>query len=188
MWQLGDLNDGVVRLTEKNRTIFVYSMLFFSPNFYFNPDRYRRQNMRKSLVLLNLFALTLLFGCATGYQSTGFSGGYEETQLSENMYEVSFRGNGYTRKKKAADFALLRCAELTLQNGYTHFAIIDKNASNDASLHYNPGSMNVAPSYSIIKKPSSENTIVMLSDVAEDAIAYDAALISSQLKARYGLE
>lgn len=55
----------------------------------------------------------LLAACATGYKPEGFSGGFFELQLSENVYRVSFDGNGYTGSRRAADMALLRSAELT---------------------------------------------------------------------------
>jgi hypothetical protein len=60
--------------------------------------------------------------CATGYKSDGFVGGYSETQLDENVFKVAFRGNGYTRQDRAADFTLLRSAELALKSGYSYFA------------------------------------------------------------------
>ncbi|GIX25986.1 MAG: hypothetical protein KatS3mg122_3217 [Caldimonas sp.] len=66
-----------------------------------------------------------LGGCATTYQPEGFSGGFSETQLDTNVFRVSFRGNGYTRAERAEELALLRSAELTLKNGFTHFVVID---------------------------------------------------------------
>ena len=68
----------------------------------------------------------LLFGCATTYQSDGATGGYSETQLDENVFVVHFSGNGFTKKARAADFALLRSSELTLEHGYKYFVIIEK--------------------------------------------------------------
>lgn len=47
-------------------------------------------------------------GCATGYHARGLSGGFSETQLDENVFEVSFHGNGYTshgREAQARDRA-----------------------------------------------------------------------------------
>ena len=81
----------------------------------------------KNLYIL-LFAVLLIQGCATAYQKSGFAGGYSETQLDENVFRVSFRGNRYTGREKVADFTLLRSAELALENGYQYFAIIDANS------------------------------------------------------------
>ena len=55
-------------------------------------------------------------------QSQGMSGGFSETQLDTNVYTVRFSGNGYTSPSKAADFALLRSAEITLMRGATNIS------------------------------------------------------------------
>ncbi len=39
-------------------------------------------------------------GCSTSYQSDSWTGGYSEIQLADNIYKVSFRGNGYTSRKE----------------------------------------------------------------------------------------
>ena len=51
------------------------------------------------------------------------TGGYEESRLQDDVYRVSFRGNRYTPETDIIDFLYLRCAELTLQADYTHFAV-----------------------------------------------------------------
>jgi len=78
--------------------------------------------MRKLAIAL---AVILLAGCATTYQPKSFTGGYSETQLGENVFQVSFRGNGYTSRERASDFNLLRSAELTLERGFRYFVIVD---------------------------------------------------------------
>ena len=52
-------------------------------------------------------------------------GGYSETQLAENIFTVTFKGNGYTSRERASNFTLLRCAEIAIENGYGYFFIID---------------------------------------------------------------
>lgn len=42
----------------------------------------------KPLLIITLLAV--MFGCATAYQRVGFSGGFSETQLGENVFQVSF--------------------------------------------------------------------------------------------------
>jgi len=66
----------------------------------------------KKLIAIVILAF-ILQGCATSYQKTSFTGGYSETQLDENVFNVSFKGNGYTSRERVADFTLLRSAELT---------------------------------------------------------------------------
>lgn len=79
-----------------------------------------------------------LTSCASPYQSSGFGGGYSETQLSENIFQVNFRGNGYTSSERASDLAMLRCAELTLQNGYSYFALANNQNNVETSTHTTP--------------------------------------------------
>jgi hypothetical protein len=74
-------------------------------------------------------SLMLIVGCATPYQSKGYRGGFSETQLTPDVFRVSFRGNGYTSGERAEDFAMLRAAELSLTNGYNYFALIDETSS-----------------------------------------------------------
>ena len=61
---------------------------------------------------------------ATGFQSTGFAGGFEDAQLAPDIYRVSFSGNAFTSSDRVQDFALLRAAELTLANKAQYFAIM----------------------------------------------------------------
>ncbi len=71
--------------------------------------------MRPALFLrvLPLSAAAFLAACATSYQPDGFSGGYSDMKLGENVWQVDFRGNGYTSSARARDFSLLRAAEIT---------------------------------------------------------------------------
>ena len=77
----------------------------------------------KSLGLAGL--ALLLVSCATTYQPKSFTGGFSSAQLDVNVFQVSFRGNGYTHQERANDFALLRSAEVALENGYEYFSIVD---------------------------------------------------------------
>jgi len=95
--------------------------------------------MKTTNFILALGAVLVLSGCATGYQSTGLTGGYSDTQLAPDVYRVVFRGNGYTAPERAQDFALLRASELTLQRGFTCFAIIDERHSTSPSSFTTPG-------------------------------------------------
>ena len=137
-----------------------------------------------------IFVLSLLFltSCATPYQESGLAGGYDEVQLSENSYQISFRGNGYTSRQRAEDFALLRAAELTLENGFTHFMIINEASDTSTNLVFNPGSLNVAPSYSTVTKPRANNTILMVNQVPDGQFGFDARITSRSMKQKYNIE
>jgi hypothetical protein len=86
-----------------------------------------------------LFLSSLIVGCATGYTSTGFTGGYSETQLAPDVFRVTFRGNGYTSAERVQDFALLRAADLALSNDYTYFGILGEANGGSQSSFTTPG-------------------------------------------------
>ena len=161
----------------------------------------------KYLLILILSSI-LLSGCATTYQSSGFSGGYSETQLDENVFKVAFRGNGYTGRERVADFTLLRSAELSLQNGYKYFVVIDANSYTSNSTHTTPtrsnttanvyGSGNYAygnattttyggQTYNI-SKPSSSNTIVCFKEKPENTFSYNADFIYKNIIKKYNIK
>lgn len=150
----------------------------------------------------------LMQGCATSYQKTGFAGGYSETQLDENVFRVSFRGNGYTGRERAADFTLLRSAELTLENDFQYFAIIDASSDTSHSSYTTParsyttgsvyGSGNNAygsatttttggQTYNI-SKPSASNTIVCFKEKPETVFTYNAKFIYESIAKKYGIQ
>lgn len=76
-----------------------------------------------------LLTITLLIGCTSPYHAKNSQGGYSETQLKPNSFEVRFQGNKSTDPEEAKDFALLRSAELTLEYGYSYFTISEKQDS-----------------------------------------------------------
>lgn len=79
--------------------------------------------------------LTLIVtGCATGYGPKGLLGGYENKQIGDHLYEVKFHGNQHTPKEKTLNFLLYRCAELTLEEGFTHFIILENQSYADVHI------------------------------------------------------
>jgi hypothetical protein len=74
-----------------------------------------------------LLAASLATACASGieYQprTPGSSVGYTDLQLSPNRYRVAFSGNYTTSRDDVELYLFRRAAEVTLQNGYTHFVI-----------------------------------------------------------------
>lgn len=85
---------------------------------------------------LTLTLTLCIAACATAYQPKGLTGGFNETQLSDDSYRVSFTGNGFTDADRATDFFLLRCAELALENGYPYFEISEmQDQSTTGTIH-----------------------------------------------------
>lgn len=76
-----------------------------------------------------LCAATLLAGCATAtpYQPVQNGYGYAEQRLEADRYRVSFLGNNRTSHDAVTDYVLYRAAEITLENGYDYFIVIDRS-------------------------------------------------------------
>lgn len=152
--------------------------------------------MRQWIILI--IAVFIFSGCATKYKPTGFSGGYSETQLGENVFNVSFRGNGYTSRERASDFTLLRSAELSLHNGFEYFIIT--NSEKYTNIHTTPKSYSTSgningSSYNAtttqsggitFRKPSANNTIVCFKEKPKiNDIIYEANFIIKSIKTKY---
>jgi hypothetical protein len=88
--------------------------------------------MRISLIALSA-AACLLASCATAYQPDGVSGGYSDQVRNGNTAQVSFRGNGMTTPETLHSYLLRRCAEVTLQDGYSYFVLVHTEAPNQAN-------------------------------------------------------
>ena len=158
--------------------------------------------------IIILSIMVFIQACSTAYQSRGFSGGFSETQLDENVFKVTFNGNGYTGREKAADFSLLRCAELTLRLGYRYFVVIDADSYVSSGTYTTPTTTNTtASAYSSgnyaygnaqstttggqtynIRKPSSSNVIFMLQEKPDTTFAYSAKFVYQSISEKYGIE
>jgi len=76
---------------------------------------------RRHWLIASLATAALASGCASPYGRNVLAGGYNEKQIDESHYTVSFDGNGYTSPDRVWYFWIYRCAELTKEKGYTHF-------------------------------------------------------------------
>lgn len=91
--------------------------------------------MRMQISLIALSAACLLAGCVTAYQPDGVSGGYSDQLRNGNTAQVSFRGNPLTAPEAVHSFLLRRCAEVTLQDGYSYFVLVHTEAPNENNLY-----------------------------------------------------
>ena len=87
-----------------------------------------------------VLCVSFVIGCATTYQKQGFSGGYTDIQYDKNTFLVTFKGNGYISSEKVSTYALYRCAEITILNGFDYFIIVDSNNLSGTSFVTTPGS------------------------------------------------
>ena len=149
-------------------------------------------------------------GCATGYHGQGFTGGYSDMKLQDNIFKVSFKGNGYSSMERAGDFALLRSSEVTIENGYKYFIVLETNSyvktatistpvtaetTGSVNMYGNTGSYNATTYYSggetyHIRKPATNMTIECFQDkpVNVNGMIYDAEQIRINIKNAYGIK
>jgi hypothetical protein len=133
-------------------------------------------------------AFAFLSGCGSPYGSLG---GFSETKIAPANYRVSFSPYGYTPWDLAYQAGLLRCAMLTMQNGYRYFGVLgieNYGSGNSFSLpgksanaggFYNANTAyNPPQSFSIIW-PQPVLTIRMLKDQIP-GITLDAEIIRNR--------
>lgn len=155
-----------------------------------------------------LFFIVIFTSCVTPYQQQGFRGGFSETQLGENIFQVNFTGNGYTSKMRATDLALLRSAELTLQNDFNYFIIVSSTHDSQVSTYTTPTESHTNGNAYVsgntvygssttttypgntyfIQKPSTINTIMMFKEKPEvNGLVYQAKFICSSIGRKYNV-
>ena len=143
--------------------------------------------MRKLLILT--FILTIV-SCASSYQSKDrgwiFNSvdGFTETQLSDNVYSVRFRGNSATDRQRVDDFTFLRCAELTIENGYSYFVIEDESEETDSNVIGGFGEYGGISTYNY---PEAQKTIRMFKDEPQSG-GFNAFFLRNSIKDKYDIE
>jgi hypothetical protein len=107
-------------------------------------------NPRQVLAAVGAIALLALGGCATStpYQplaaSSAVSGGYADQRLSEGRFRVTFAGNTLTSRERVESYLLYRAAELTVEQGYDWFVVVDREMDHEiereiaSDPHYAP--------------------------------------------------
>jgi len=62
-------------------------------------------------------------------------GGYSEQHPAPDRYIVRFHGNELTARDRVEGYLLYRAAELTIQNGYDWFLIVDRHTEHDTETY-----------------------------------------------------
>jgi hypothetical protein len=105
----------------------------------------------KRLILVALAPAALLAGCATPtpYQPlgapTGVRGGFTEQQIERNRFRVSFSGNQFTSRERVENYLLFRAAELTVQQGFDGFTLVDRETDRRTSIQTTPRPFGAGP-------------------------------------------
>jgi len=85
----------------------------------------------KHVLILTGMAL-LVSACATGPSAygpaNGSTTGFKNTQIQQDRFRVSYTGQSL---EEARDYALLRAAEIAINEGYTHFKVINGYTSDN---------------------------------------------------------
>lgn len=79
-------------------------------------------------------------GCVTPYEQYNMwtGGGFDELQLSENSWKVSFKGTEFDDKDRIYDLCLLRCSELTINSGYKYFSVVTRENTSNVGSYTTP--------------------------------------------------
>lgn len=136
--------------------------------------------------------ILFLFNCATSYQKKSLTGGYEDFHLDSNIYKISFEGNGYTKESEVYNMFLRRCAEVTIENNFEFFDIIEQNSNANTSYYTSSnGNINQVNSNSYqyshqtnttkIKKHSTTGIIKLLKASERNEKSFNARVILNNL-------
>jgi hypothetical protein len=163
----------------------------------------------KKLLTL-LFVAVLLSSCTSYYRAYNrWNGdGYQETFYAPDIVSVSFSGNANTSYENVNDFAMLRAAELALQNNYKYFAVNSTRDLTQQHLKTSAGSSTTTekitekngvevkttekqyypPSTSINEYPKVLLEIQFFNDKPENVIVYESDFVYNSIKSKYRIE
>jgi hypothetical protein len=109
---------------------------------------------RKSAAIIASLALSALMAActtATPYQPNipgqKVSGGFSEQRIESNRFRVNFSGNSLTSRETVEGYLLYRAAELTVEQGYDWFSIVDRNTDANQRTYVNRDPMMMNPWY-----------------------------------------
>lgn len=145
--------------------------------------------MKKSLNCIFTFLVIVFFtACATKYQPLSYTGGYSETRISEDTFNVYFKGNGRVTFERSNDFTLLRSAELAIMNGYNYFEVV--NSNNRTALYLNADISNSGDvNLTSIGKPRTHYLVKFYKNKPLNIInLYEAKFIINSIKTKYDLK
>jgi len=159
-------------------------------------------NGLKTMAVAFLAAVAVA-GCATSYRATNYDGGagFSSTQLGENIFEVRFQGNDFTSSEKASNFALLRAAELTLENGFGYFIVNDDENTRQTGVFTTPVWSSTTYSFAgsttnyyggntySVSTPNARKIIVCFKEKPDwSGPIYDALFVVQSIKGKYAIE
>ena len=146
--------------------------------------------MNKLKFVVMFLCMILITSCAatTYMQAKSPTGeGYYDTLLQQDMYEITFNGNEVTEPTIAQDYALLRAAEICIENDYKSFDIIrseDKTKTDVGSIpiygYYNTST--------IVFSETTPKIMLIIKCSKEDNLTFFAEEIRTNLRKKYNLD
>ena len=103
-----------------------------------------RKPMRCGLMGLAIALSLAACTTATPYQpyraesASGVHGGYSDQRIAPDRYLVRFHGNELASRDRVEGYMLYRAAELTLQQGYDWFRMVDRHTEHDVRTYVRP--------------------------------------------------
>ena len=142
--------------------------------------------MKKLLCMISV--VLLLAACATPYKQAtkATANGYFDTKLQDGMYEVLFNGNDNTSTAKANNFALLRAAEVCLENGYQSFEVMRKT-EDFTEKEVDTGIKIFGGTLSNIENSEPKISLVIRCSKSNDLL-YKAQELKTNLRERYKIK
>jgi hypothetical protein len=107
-----------------------------------------------------ILAATMLAGCSTTYSEMGAMGGVMAAPVTNDVYRISARGNGYTDATTVQDYVLLKAAETTIAAGKTHFEVLDNRDATASSTQQTAGSFGRGMFGGVVYNPGFNYDIV----------------------------
>ena len=118
--------------------------------------------MKRVNATVAMFLSILLISCTTGYRPLNDSSGYwdERIEPSSNKFTIGYDGNKWhsnpvNRKERVMDLAILRSAEVALENGFKYFIVSDSKVYTEKTRSLQ-GSITSNTTASRLKRNASE--------------------------------
>lgn len=91
--------------------------------------------MKTSFFFVFLLFTALNLNCSTHYRAArsccvADPPGYSDIKLEDNTFRITFKANAFTKKERVFDFALLRAAEVIIDNNFEYFIVLNEDDYN----------------------------------------------------------
>ena len=161
--------------------------------------------MKISISKLASICSIFLAACASEYSAKGMFNGYSDVRLGENIFRVSFQGDGYDNRERVTDLSLLRSAEVAIEHGFSYFVIANVADNSTSAFYTTPQTTQTNATISgntvsgnsttyggqtfLITYPNTTNTIYCFKDKPQiNGLVYEARYVVSSIKAKYQIK